>query len=60
MPKIAIKLLGNQSVEISQRVTNVRLRKAGVTIGKDMSLKRKKSSTTSAVPQETIRRLAGA
>lgn len=60
MPKEAEKLLENQSLGVSARVTSERMQRAGVSVSADVITARPKSSkSAAALPKQIIRRLAG-
>jgi len=56
------KFLANQSLELSRQVTHERLKRAGVSIGNDMGLKKPQSgaaATARRLPPKLVKRLAG-
>jgi hypothetical protein len=53
------KLLENQALPLSRRIAEARLKRAGVTLGKDLNLPKAKASAKADLPPALIRKLAG-
>jgi hypothetical protein len=53
------KLLQNPALKLAEQVAEARLKRAGVTLGKDLGLPKPKSSRKDGLPSSLIRRLAG-
>jgi hypothetical protein len=59
MPKHLTELLTNQSVDLSVQVTDKRLKKGGIVLGKDLKLQRKGSTPQSPFRSLVTKKLAG-
>jgi hypothetical protein len=59
MPNDAKKLLANHALPIMKQVTAARLKRAGVTLGKDLGLQSKKSDRKDRISSSFAKRLAG-
>jgi hypothetical protein len=60
MPKDAKKLLENQSLGVSARVTSERMQRAGVSVSADvLGSKPQASKSAAALSRQVIKRLAG-
>ena len=53
------KLLGNHGVKLAEQVATERLRRAGVTLGKDLGLPTPRSAKKDRFSSTLIKRLAG-
>lgn len=53
------KLLRNHGLKLAEQVAEARLKRAGVTLGKDLGLPKPKRSRKDGLPSALIRRLAG-
>jgi hypothetical protein len=53
------KLLGNHGVRLAEQVATERLRRAGVTLGKDLGLPTPRSAKKDRFSRTLIKRLAG-
>jgi hypothetical protein len=53
------KLLQNPALGLAEQVAEARLKRAGVTLGKDLGLPKPKNSRKDRLPSALIRRLAG-
>ena len=53
------KLLGNHGVKLAEQVASERLRRAGVTLGKDLDLPTPRATKKYRFSQTLIKRLAG-
>ena len=53
------KLLGNHGVKLAEQVASERLRRAGVTLGKDLDLPTPRATKKDRFSQTLIKRLAG-
>lgn len=59
MTKLQDKFFKNQAVELSEQVTEARMRKAGIVLADDLGLKPDRSKRRPRFPAAGIKKLAG-